>query len=147
MKNIMNKNKHIFINYRLLLTLILLFFVLLFAIALSYYAPSSKALDIFVIIFIAFLIIGLFFMEPHYCIITSAKVQIIYAFGLKECAEWKDIRKIYRTTRKTGKWSYADAYNFVGIKGKKAFFMDGEFYKSKRMTKLLEQYAKNKLEK
>lgn len=143
----MHKDKHIFINYRLILALISLFFVLLFAIALSYYAPSSKGLDIFVIIFIAFLIIGLFLIEPHCCIVTTDGIQIVYAFGLKECAEWKDIRKIYSTTRKTGKWSYADAYQFIGIKGKKAFFMDGEFYKSKRMTKVLEQYAKNKLEK
>lgn len=144
----MNKNKHIFINYRLFLLLTGFLLGILFIIStLQFGDKYSNEIAIIVIVILSiFFILGILF-NPHCCIITSDEVKIIYAFGLKESAEWRDIRKIWCSTMPGIFFSFADAYNFVGIKGKKAFFMDGTFYKSKRMTQLLEQYAKNKLEK
>lgn len=144
----MKKDKHILINYRMIVMMVeALLIIFLFFGFYRYSEPGEREIEIFLIVFFSILMILLYIFEPHYCVITYNEITIGYIFGLKERAEWREIRKIWISTVKTGKISRAKVYNFVGIKGSKIFFMDGDFYKSKKMTKLLEQYAKNKLEK
>lgn len=141
------KNKHCFINIRPLLWGI--FFTCLSGILLYILTlPGAEEEDyrVYAWILIAiFLVIalGFFVLFPHSCIVDEAGITIRYVLGLKEYAEWGQIRKIYLEYddgRDTFRTRYL--YYFVGMTGKKAFFMNSEFPKTRRLEKCLSQYVK-----
>ena len=141
------KDKHIFINHRLIVVTTILTLIALFLIFFTFDYSDIRAIDIIVLSLCILMILCCIIIMPHCCILTQQGVTIKYVFGLKETAEWKEIRKIYVIGVPGVYLSYADGYQFVGIKGSKTFFMSGEFYKSKKFTEILEYYAKNKIRK
>ncbi len=144
----MNKDKHIFINYRLFLVLTgLLFGILFIASTLEFGDKYSNEIGIMVIVILAiFLVLGIIFVA-HYCVITPEGVEIGCFFGAKASAEWQNIKTIYKVPGHFGVFN-ADEYVFVGLEFNHKYHLFQEhFYVSKKMTKLIEQYAKNKLEK
>lgn len=144
----MKKDKHIFINYRLFLVLTgLLFGILFIASTYKFGDPASNEIGIMVIVILTiFLVLGILF-AAHYCVITPEGITIGYFFGVKASAEWQKIRTIYKIPGHFGVFN-ADEYVFIGLEGNCKYpLLQEEFYVSKKMTRLLEQYAKNKLEK
>ena len=85
-------------------------------------------------------------LNPHYCVIDDNGVAICYICGLKESAEWRGVRRIYEAVDLSPRHIRTKyLYRFIGLSGKKAFFMVGEFPKTKRLEKLLRQYAGKKI--
>lgn len=149
MRNIMNKDKHIFINYRLFLILIGLLLGNLFIIStLEFGDKYSNEIGIIVVVIMSVLGVLGFLSAPHYCKITPEGVEIGFFFGVKASAEWKNIREIYKQWDNSYKILNVYEYVFIGLEGNCKYpFLPNKFYVSKKMTKLLEQYAKNKLKK
>ncbi len=145
----MKKDKHIFINYRLFVVLLGLLLANIFTIlTLKYGDSESNEIGIIIIVLLSiFIVLGILF-DPHYCKITPEGVEIGYFFGVKASAEWKNIREIYKTPDLSFDVLKVYDYVFIGLKGncKYPLFKE-QFYESKKMTKLLEQYAKNKIRK
>lgn len=143
------KDKHIFINYRLFVILFGLLLANIFTIlTLKFGDPESNENGIIIIaLLLIFIVLGLLF-DPHYCKITTEGIEIGYLFGVKASAEWKDIKEIYKQSDLSFDVLNVYEYVFVGLKGncKYPLFKE-QFYVSKKMTKLLEQYAKNKIRK
>lgn len=143
----MNKDKHIFINYRLFLVATGLILGIIFTMSTLKFGDSeSNEIGIIIIVLLSiFIVLGILF-EPHYCKITPEGIEIGYLFGVKASAEWKDIREIYKQSDLSFDVLNVYEYVFVGLKGncKYPLFKE-QFYVSKKMTKLLEQYAKNKI--
>lgn len=138
----MKKDRHIIFNYRLVGLMLSDLLILLFCIGGVCYPENDEKIAswiMLIIVAIAFIAIPIF--EPHCCIITAEGIAIHYGLGLKEKANWNDIRKIRVSSVSTGEFSMAKAYEFQGIKGSKAYFMNGKFYKSKKLTKLIRIYA------
>ncbi len=145
----MKKDKHIFINHRLFVVLLGLLLANIFTIlTLKYGDSESNEIGIIIIVLLSILIVLGFLFNPHYCKITPEGVEIGYFFGVKASAEWKNIREIYKTPDLSFDVLKVYDYVFIGLKGncKYPLFKE-QFYESKKMTKLLEQYAKNKIRK
>lgn len=145
----MKKYKHIFINYRLFLILTgLLLGNLVIISTLEFGDKYSNEIGIIVVVVMSVLGILGILSAPHYCKITPEGVEIGFFFGVKASAEWKNIREIYKQWDNSYKILNVYQYVFIGLEGNCKYpFLPNEFYVSKKMTKLLEQYAKNKLEK
>lgn len=143
------KDKHIFINYRLFVVLLGLLLANVFTIfTLKYGDSESNEIGIIIIVLLSiFIVLGILF-DPHYCKINPEGVEIGYFFGVKASAEWKYIREIYKTPDLSCDVLKLYNYVFIGLKGncKYPLFKE-QFYVSKKMAKLLEQYAKNKIRK
>ena len=143
------QDKHMFINHRLFLVVSGLITAILFIIlTLKYGDNESNEIGIIIIVLLSiFVVLGVLF-DPHYCKITPKGVEIGYFFGVKASAEWKDIREIYKQSDLSFDVLNVYEYVFIGLKGncKYPLFKE-QFYVSKKMTKLLEQYAKNKIKK
>ena len=145
----MNKDKHIFINHRLIRVLAGLLLGNLFIIStLKFGDKYSNEIGIIVVVIMSvFGVLG-FLSAPHYCKITPQGVEIGFLFGVKASAEWKNIREIYKHRDIHYKVLNVYEYVFIGLERNCKYpFLPNEFYVSKRMTSLLEQYAKNKLKK
>ena len=143
----MKKDKHIFINYRLFLILLGLILGILFIfLTLEFGDSESNEYGIIIIFLLSiFIILGVLF-EPHYCKITTEGIEIGYLFGVKASAEWKDIREIYKQPDLSFDVLNLYEYVFIGLKCNCKYpLLKEHFYVSKKMTKLLEQYAKNKI--
>ncbi len=145
----MNKDKHSFINYRLFRILAGLLLVNLFIIStLEFGDKYSNEIGIIVVVITSVLGVLGFLSAPHYCKITPEGVEIGFFFGVKASAEWKNIIEIYKHRDISYKFLNVYKYVFIGLEGNCKYpFLPDAFYVSKKMTALLEQYAKNKLEK
>lgn len=144
----MKKDKHIFINYRLFIILLGLILGILFIFSTFEFGdPESNEIGIIIIVVLSiFVVLGILF-DPHYCKITPEGVEVGYFFGVKASAEWKNIRRIYKQPDLSFKVLTVYEYIFIGLKCNCKYPLLKEcFYVSKKMTKLLEQYAKNKME-
>ena len=143
----MKKDKHIFINYRLFLILLGLILGIVFIFStLEFGNHESNEIGIIIIILLSiFIILGILF-DPHYCKITPKGVEIGYFFGVKASAEWNNIREIYITSDRSFDVLNVYEYVFIGLKCNCKYpLLKEQFYVSKKMTRLLEQYAKNKM--
>lgn len=144
----MKKDKHIFINYRLFLILLGLILGILFIFStLEFGGPEINEIGIIIMVILSiFVVLGILF-DPHYCKITPEGVEIGYLFGVKASAEWKNIRKIYKQSDLSFDVLMVNQYVFIGLKSNCKYpLLQEHFYVSKKMTKLLEQYVKNKME-
>ncbi len=92
------------------------------------------------------LLLGTYILVPHYCVVNAQGITIGYGFGLKETAKWEQIRKIYLDfdASRRGVLRSKYVYCFVGMEGKKTFYMASEFPKTEKFEKILLKYAKDK---
>jgi len=91
------------------------------------------------------IIIG-YLILPHYCVIDSKGIKIVYAFGVGEYAQWKQIKKIRVDDDVMYRGSFITRYNYIfeGLAPKRKY-MTNEFMKCKKLEKALSIYAKDKL--
>lgn len=62
-------------------------------------------------------------------------------------SKWNEIKEIWYFYDGSGHLTWFYSFDFIGIKGKKAFFMDGQFPASKKKKKEIENYYKKPIKK
>lgn len=125
-------------RYKAINTHIILWVLLFISLsALSVYTFIGKENKL-AIVFLVFAIISIspvIFSPTHY-IFTQKSITIVYLFGIKERAEWWEIRKITETGE-----GFGAHYNIKYQKKKKhPFFATGEIIKNRRTRKLFERF-------
>lgn len=143
------KDRHIVINGRML-RLCTIFALAIIVIGYLLTVPlghgESNLIGWILLTVLISLFLSTYILFPHYCVINSTGIEIIYALGLKEFVEWENLYKIYLDFDSSQRHSIRTKYNycFVGMKGKKFFFMSSEFPQTTRLETLLSYYSNKK---
>lgn len=88
-----------------------------------------------------------FVISPLYVAFSVDGIEIVYNFGIKEKIKWREIRNISIQGSLIGKGGGLPNYVITyPQKEKRLFFVVGAIPKTKKTTKLIEQYYNKRIE-